>query len=590
MNRSDTRLFRLARWIGGILCLLSACALKAGVVRTIDGRTIEGTVSFRDGEIAIQPRIGQPIRIAPDQVLAIDFGRGEGWQTKPLPGELPVPWVAADIGSVGLAGRTVFQSDRFDVTGSGAESDGKADAFHFVHQQAAAGDVELVGRMVGIQNTPPAAMGGLAIRVDDTPGSAGVMLVARLDGNVRMVLREDRGKSARSLGQRQLQLPVSLKLVRQGRRISGFASPDGQAWVKIGEGEIRTDGAALAGMAVMSGDNAARCTARFDSVTLTQATSAGDGPSGTVPYARPHVTLRNGHIWPGAIDSIRSDAVHLARDGRKIEMPLVSVARVVLRPLPTRRLADLPAGITGVQLANGDFYDGQVEIARDNRIRVNSLLHGIRTFATSDVAVVVFDSPKPPAGAVTIRTADGATVSTERLSIQGDRLEIDDPLLGELRWSAAELRDVVALAGRSRRLAELTPARVEGAALSRQAWSAQEGVLGRPARLREVESDDVISTAGGVAVTYRLDGAYRTFFCTAGIDVGVAPLLAGRLVVRVDGAVAYASEPMTSLDRPALVAVALDGARELTLIVEGADGGVAPAGVWADALLVRPSE
>ena len=49
---------------------------------------------------------------------------------------LPVPWLDADIGTVGLAGTATHSNGVFSVRGAGADITSKADAFHYLYQPA----------------------------------------------------------------------------------------------------------------------------------------------------------------------------------------------------------------------------------------------------------------------------------------------------------------------------------------------------------------------------------------------------------------------------------------------------------------------
>jgi hypothetical protein len=78
-------------------------------------------------------------------------------------GNLPAPWHANDIGSVGQAGSASYSSGSFTVAGSGADIWGIADAFQFA-SQTVSGDVVVVARVVSEQNTNAFAKAGVMLR------------------------------------------------------------------------------------------------------------------------------------------------------------------------------------------------------------------------------------------------------------------------------------------------------------------------------------------------------------------------------------------------------------------------------------------
>jgi regulation of enolase protein 1 (concanavalin A-like superfamily) len=63
-------------------------------------------------------------------------------------------------------------------------------------------------------------------------------------------------------------LPYWVKLTRVGNLFTGYISPDGQAWQKVGEKEVPMAKDALVGPAVTSHNNAAVTQAVVDNVAV----------------------------------------------------------------------------------------------------------------------------------------------------------------------------------------------------------------------------------------------------------------------------------------------------------------------------------
>src|SRR4051812_39839819 len=91
---------------------------------------------------------------------------------------VPAPWVAQDIGAVGLPGSASASGGVFTIAGAGADVWGSADAFGSV-MQPITGDVQIVARVTAIQNTNSYAKAGLMLRSSLTAGSAHVILDLR---------------------------------------------------------------------------------------------------------------------------------------------------------------------------------------------------------------------------------------------------------------------------------------------------------------------------------------------------------------------------------------------------------------------------
>src|SRR5439155_17295247 len=91
-------------------------------------------------------------------------------------GQLPVPWLDRDIGSVGVAGSAQFSNGTFTVRASGADIWGAADAFHCAYQPWS-GDGSIVARVADVANTSAWAKAGVMFRASLDAGSAHALML-----------------------------------------------------------------------------------------------------------------------------------------------------------------------------------------------------------------------------------------------------------------------------------------------------------------------------------------------------------------------------------------------------------------------------
>jgi regulation of enolase protein 1 (concanavalin A-like superfamily) len=252
----------------------------------------------------------------------------------PSPAPLPSPWRNQDVGTVGLAGSASASSGIFTVTGSGADIWGTADAFHYVNQPVT-GNVEIVARMRGEQNTHPYAKAGVMLREGLTAASAHVILDVVPGGGVELMTRSASGATTTYLAGATQAPPSWLKLSRIGNVVSGAVSADGVTWRSVGSATVTMASSGYAGLAVTSHSTSLLNTATFDAVALTPLGATGlpsgwssqdlgsVGLAGSASYAAGRFTVSGAgaDIW-GAADSFRFTYRSLPGDGQ-------IVARVV---------------------------------------------------------------------------------------------------------------------------------------------------------------------------------------------------------------------------------------------------------------------
>ena len=180
---------------------------------------------------------------------------------------LPVPWVAADIGTVGVAGSTKGAGGVFTVAGAGADIWGSADGFRFVYRTLA-GDGQIVARMTGEQNTATYAKAGVMIRNALTAGAAHVLLDVVPGGGVEWLVRSATNATTNYLGGTTQSPPSWLRLVRTGNTITAAVSADGTTWRQVGSTTVTMNSSVYVGLAVTSHDLSRTNTATFDSVVV----------------------------------------------------------------------------------------------------------------------------------------------------------------------------------------------------------------------------------------------------------------------------------------------------------------------------------
>lgn len=185
----------------------------------------------------------------------------------PPPSTLPSPWVNGDVGDAAIAGSATYASGVFTVKGSGSNIGGFADGFQFVYQQVT-GDVDIIARVTGVQNTSAGAKAGVMIR-ESLVGNAAYALMSQSynkGNNFERRLATGWGTTLTSGGYSAA--PYWVRLVRKGNTFTAYKSADGTAWVQVGTATINMVATTYVGLAVTSNNNTALTTATLDNVRV----------------------------------------------------------------------------------------------------------------------------------------------------------------------------------------------------------------------------------------------------------------------------------------------------------------------------------
>lgn len=181
------------------------------------------------------------------------------------PSPLQSPWVHADVGAVGLPGNATYSAGTFSVIGSGADIGGASDQFHFVYQPVS-GDVQIVARITGVQNTNTSSKGGIMIRETLAGNSTNVAMVITGGNRLQFQRRLTAGAST-SYSSWSQTTPYWVKLVRSGSTFSAYKSSNGVSWNLAGSYTISMSSTVYVGLVMTSHDNTVTGLATLDNVT-----------------------------------------------------------------------------------------------------------------------------------------------------------------------------------------------------------------------------------------------------------------------------------------------------------------------------------
>jgi hypothetical protein len=316
----------------------------------------------------------------------------------------------------------------------------------------------------------------------------------------------------------------------------------------------------------------------------------------SAPSSRMHsiqgLVLRSGSLIKGQVERADDSAVRYNREReRDLTVSTSTVAYIIPQQLPASMAAKIPPGRPGVLLKGGDFFEGDIRWIRDGRVRVSSVLFGLRDFGFWDCQAIVYHDPSIIPAPYEIRMSDGSVLMASAFTADKDYIVVKDISAGLLKVFGWEVQEIKCGGSRFQPLAETRLAKAEvppGASLA-EAIAVDVLPGGVMMWMDGQPVDRGIAVAGGTSLTYDLRGAYRVFHGKAGVLDGAAASARVRFVVLADGKEAWRSPERSPGEGAIEVAVNVADAKTLTLRVENAGPAESkPSAVWANPVLLKP--
>ena len=187
---------------------------------------------------------------------------------------------------------------------------------------------------------------------------------------------------------------------------------------------------------------------------------------------------------------------------------------------------------------------------------------------------------------------DGSVVAGRILAFSATRLTLAPTFVERIDIAVADVARVEFSSEKLVHLSDQKPSQMKKAGYFGQSWPVRFDVslTGRPLMLGKVIYKKGIACHSHAAITYDLDGKFKTFAATIGIHDETDGL--GNCVFRVtdeNGKQLYSSGDQSARDPPRTVSVDVTGVKKLVLVVDfGKDKGVGDNAVWADARVIKP--
>lgn len=178
-------------------------------------------------------------------------------------------FTSKDIGIVCVSGSLKVVDNVYTMTAGGADIYNVVDGFHFAYHKQL-GDGVMIARVKGITATSVWAKAGVMMRETLDPGSKHAIMVITPSFGSSFQRRTITAKeSENTTPGDSKQAPYWVKMTRKGDILSGFKSPDGFTWTKVGESTIAMNNSIYVGLCLTSHNDCQLNTAIFDHVIFT---------------------------------------------------------------------------------------------------------------------------------------------------------------------------------------------------------------------------------------------------------------------------------------------------------------------------------
>jgi hypothetical protein len=558
---------RVCRILLVVVSLVSSASAAAASVQTIDGKQIEGDLKAEAGHLVVSRTGALPVKVEVENILSLRVDGGEK-AAKPA---TPPRWTSRDVGVPGelrVLGSARFGDSSLTVRGAGNVGP-ESDALHFVYQ-GLAGDGQITVRVASLAKSDALAKAGLMFRSGLDPAASCAAVFAHADERPCFMARERGGQGAKVTPGMDADVPVYLRLVREGDQFTGYSSADGQNWDEIASATVKLPKAALVGVFVASRHMHVLTTANFERLSVVaRELAAPDEPApGQLASG---LILRGGSSLAGRPRFADDTTVRFARQREgELSVPRRDVASLLFLPMTPALAARVPAGRAGVLLTNGDFIEGDLKSLDLGRVRISSILFGLQRFEIAQVAAIFLKPAETPAGRYELRTSDGSVLLADELKVDKEGFLVHLNPLPALRVMLGELIELNAGPSRFVPLSRLKYQRPSPVPDGRAVFAVDSTPEGNAPMLRGIAHEKGLGLAAGARISFPLQGAYRALLLKAGVVDTVLPSSPVTLVIVVDGKDTYRSPPITSLDQPLSIALGVAGAQSVEIRVEPA--------------------
>jgi hypothetical protein len=567
----------------------SVTLLRAGAAFSLSGSETDGTFSVTNTGIHVDN--SSPTDLAFTDVLEASFGNdpfqlncffaGKGDQ-------LPPNWKGQDIGTVDNPGSVTVHDGVFTLAGGGTKGkyDHDQDTIFFLGQSWSNDEIDA-------KHNDKSA--GLMLRQTLDPTSPMLAIVPDQEGKVEVPFRHETGMGPGHGGESNYdQLPLWIRLTRNGTNVIASISTDGNAFDDIGVNDFKSlANPVQIGLFAASRKPNEMCHAVFDHLSITP-------PPSTAQILPAGVLLQGGSVLAGhfthlSFDPSAHDADgHFEHNGRELLIARSSIAGVIMLPIERSQLATLSAK-AGIVMRNGDTMDGDLTSVTDHDLIVTSDLLGATTYKPDDVRVVVAHPLQPQPAPLEVRLKDGSVINATSLTgdsaaviitdVSGALAKVNTDEVAQVRAGTAVAQDLAPLAWKATPAADATaPANPAPAA------AADSGITTPPfvGSWAGPNQEQILEAGAGTMIDFPLNGKFHSFAVQVALSSDSPPNSTASVVFLVDGQEVTRSPVFHAGDPPRFMQLSVQDPTHVAVRADSMSAGVKV--LYIDPVAIRDSQ
>jgi hypothetical protein len=169
-------------------------------------------------------------------------------------------------------------------------------------------------------------------------------------------------------------------------------------------------------------------------------------PTSALAYFRipPGVMLVDGSILARKIQAADESSITFAKGTAPATLSAINVSRIIFNSITSENLAALQSNRPGLLLQNKDFIEGDFRSLKDNRVKLYSVLFGIRTLEQSKVLAAVLRNVKTTPVAFELITRDDSRLRLNQIAVSKEGLHVQNGVLTGLKVAPSDIIEIKA--------------------------------------------------------------------------------------------------------------------------------------------------
>jgi hypothetical protein len=250
------------------------------------------------------------------------------------PNPLPAPWQSADVGYVTYPGDVCDNGGVYTLTASGDDIWNTADAFHYMYQPVSGNSVEIIARVVSIQNTNTWAKAGVMFRSNLDAGSANVFMAISPGNGATFQNRPSQSSVSTNTSKGGPAAPYWVRILSTGNKYVGYVSTDGTNWIAVDSTTIALGANAYVGIASSAHDNTQLGTSVIDNVSVTVHTIL---PVDLINFTAKNINNTYAQLNWTTTSDINNDHFDIERSGINSDFTLIGSVKATVSSTSTQQ-------------------------------------------------------------------------------------------------------------------------------------------------------------------------------------------------------------------------------------------------------------